>query len=268
MRRRPSVDDTLPFHLLVLILSVDDHTHSSYRCWQRSTLAAAFGVGHGGRLRIDALRTMRFTYVLDGSAEPSSSLRLETSLHADILRLPRAQTCLGKVIAALRHLHRSEAEAYDAVLFSDDDAWLHPHRLAFDFAEFSSASHLVLGTLSWGAGWDETRHAHFGYGNMVPEVAGRLVDVWRRRGSVQGPYPFPLGFVMGLGRGTVTALGEALETQPRLQLLQAREISHDLPLPRQRSRGCHLCPLRHDLLLLALLLPAGAPRHQGLHAQV
>lgn len=57
--------------------------------------------------------------------------------------------------------------------------------------------------------------------DLAVEVAGFLVDRWKQVGSQQGPFPFPNGFVMGLGNGTVGAINEVLDTMPRLQALQA-----------------------------------------------
>ena len=239
-----------PYHLLLYVLSVDDHVHSKYRCFQRTVFLEAFGLQFGGFVRIDEFRTVRLTYVLEDTKATAESV-LEASRHGDVLRLASAQTCLGKVIAALRQI-RLTGVHYNAVLFSDDDAFIHPHRLALDMAEFSWATHLVFGTLSWGAGWDERREAHYGYGNLPAEVAGFLVDKWKQVGSQQGPFPFPNGFVMGLSSGTVGAINEVLDTRPRLQALQTFLRS------KQPTRKCSPEP-DAGLGYLIAQLPPGAP---------
>eukprot|EP00966_Prymnesium_polylepis_P150517 3476930-Prymnesium_polylepis.1 len=85
------------------------------------------------------------------------------------------------------------------MVISDDDAFIHPHRLALDLAEWSWTPHLVYGTLSWAAGWDDRSMEHYGYGNRPVDVAGELVRRWRSRQAAssnataatalhQGPY--------------------------------------------------------------------------------
>ena len=179
VRRQGKLTAT-PFHVLLYVLSVDDHVHSKYRCFQRTVFVEAFGLQFGGFLRIDEFRTMALTYVLEDTKVTAESV-LEASRHGDVLRLANAQTCLGKVIAALRQIHRHPGVQYNAVLFSDDDAFIHPHRLALDMAEFEWATHLVFGTLSWGAGWDEKREEHYGYAS----AARRL----KRSARAQTPRP-------------------------------------------------------------------------------
>ena len=210
-----------PYHLLIYVLSVDSPLHSRYRCYQRAALAA-FGV-KGGHLRVDALRTVQVLYVLHDRGEAASAeSRREAATLGDVVTLQTSQTCLGKVLQALFHLKRSGA-LYDGVLFTDDDAVLHPHRLALDMAEFATRSHLVMGIISWGSYWDERSQRHVGYGNRPDEVATVLLDKWKRVSPSmewQGPFPFPNGFYMGLSRGSVDVMTIALETHPRLLALQ------------------------------------------------
>ena len=210
-----------PYHLLIYVLSVDSPLHSRYRCYQRAALAA-FGV-KGGHLRVDALRTVQVLYVLHDRGEAASAeSRREAATLGDVVTLQSSQTCLGKVLQALFHLKRSGAR-YDGVLFTDDDAVLHPHRLALDMAEFATRSHLVMGIISWGSYWDEHSQRHVGYGNRPDEVATVLLEKWKRVSPSmewQGPFPFPNGFYMGLSRGSVDVMTIALETHPRLLALQ------------------------------------------------
>ena len=212
-----------PYHLLVYVLTVDTPNHSRLRCYQRAALAS-FGVKPGGHLRVDALRTVQVVYVLHDKGDAASAeSRREAASLGDVVALPTSQTCLGKVIAALRHLQRSGAR-YDGVLFSDDDALLHPQRLTHDMAEYASASHLVMGIVSWGGYWDERNQKHVGYANRPVEVATTLLDKWQKASPAQewqGPFPFPNGFHMGLSRGTVDAMVRALDTTPKLRRLQS-----------------------------------------------
>ena len=215
--------DERPYHLLIYVLTVDTPIHSRLRCYQRAALAA-FGVQPGGHLQVDTLRTAQIVYVLHDRGEAASAeSRREAATLRDVLLLPASQTCLGKVIAALRHLERSSAK-YDGVLFTDDDALLHPQRLVLDMAQFAAASHLVMGIVSWGAYWDERSQKHVGYANRAEEITTKLVKAWERvspKREWQGPFPFPNGFHMGLTRGTITAMNHALRDHPRLRALRA-----------------------------------------------
>ena len=102
--------------------------------------------------------------------------------------------------------------------------------------------------MSWVAGWDDQNLAHYGYANLPHEVAHKLLklhlqrsgahagalsgDVRRAGTTAQGPFPFPLGFIMGLSSSVVRALGAALARQPRLQQL-TRALERKAP-----SRKC------------------------------
>ena len=244
-------DRGVKYHLLIYVLSVDTVHHSRYRCYQRAALSALGVVD--GFLRVDEWLTLSVTYVLNNrgdSASPSS--RHEMAMRKDVLLLRDAQTCLGKVIAALAHL--DSKGGFDGVLFTDDDAFLHPQRLAMDMAQWSGAHYLVMGPISWGAYWHAVHHRHYGYGNLPREVAGKLVDEWHRAAGSprQGPYPFPNGFHMGLSRRTVTALVGTLATSPSLQKLQTY---------LKKKRATPKCDPEPDAGLGYLLaqLPASTP---------
>ena len=56
------------------------------------------------------------------------------------------------------------------MLFSDDDAFIHPYRLLSDLAEHRATRRYVYGQIGWAAGWDPKQFSHFGYGNTGPEV--------------------------------------------------------------------------------------------------
>ena len=220
--------------MLLYLLSVDSGLHAAYRCKQRAFFAA-MGVSEGSASRIDAWRSLELRYLLD-DRPPSPQLVVELAAHRDLLRLRGAQTCLGKVIAAVRHLRAGPR--FDAVVFSDDDAVVHPHRLTLDMFEHSWSDRLVYGSLAWGAGWNSRVHAHYGYGSMTRDLTVKLPGMWRsharREGAehtAQGPFPFPYGFCMGLGNGTVAALNTALDATPELASLQAALASKP-PTPK------------------------------------
>lgn len=208
---------TIPHHMLMYVLSVSNPSHDAYRCYHRASLQA-FGMQHGF-LRVDELRTLRHYYVVHRDdtdiVERRRSLDAEARHHQDLLQLPESSTCLGKVIKCLQH---AKTEKYDSVLFSDDDAWIHPYRFVLDVAEHA-APNLVYGQMTWGAGWDATRQVHFGYANTPIQVTGTLLELWKKSGHAQGPFPFPYGFLMGLGRDVVTALNEAMISLPQLSQL-------------------------------------------------
>ena len=209
-----------PHRTLLYVLSVDAPLHHRYRCMQR-TILAALGLQRGF-LQVDMLRSIRLWYVFDRAAPTSDDLRLEQR-RGDVLRLDAGATCLGKVIAAIQH---AATRRFEAMVLSDDDAFIHPQRLALDIAEWGWNPNLVYGILSWAAGWDERRMQHYGYGNTPDVVVGRLMQEWQLRRSVdapatrQGPFAFPLGFCMGLGSAIVAAIVAQLTTEPRLIRLQ------------------------------------------------
>ena len=60
--------------MLLYVLSVDDHVHSKYRCFQRTVFVEAFGLQFGGFLRIDEFRTMALTYVLEDTKVTAESV--------------------------------------------------------------------------------------------------------------------------------------------------------------------------------------------------
>ena len=83
-------------------------------------------------------------------------------------------------------------------------------------------------------------------------MAGFLVDRWKQVRSKQGPFPFPNGFVMGLGNGTVGAINEVLDSMPRLLALQT------FLRGKQPTRKCSPEP-DAGLGYLIAQLPAEAP---------
>ena len=130
----------------------------------------------------------------------------------DLLELDDAATCLGKVIACLRHAARLFTSAdgrarhrYDSIILSDDDAVFHPARLVLDIAEMSDP-YMVFGQLSWVGHWDVQAHVHRGYANTREEVGDFLLRTIERNMTRQGPYTFPIGMWMGLGPGLVRHL--------------------------------------------------------------
>ena len=119
--------------MLLYILSVDNQAHSDYRCYQRAVFAA-FGMQRGGLLQMPSGARIRMRYVID-ERPASAALEGEMAAHGDVLRLPGSATCLGKIIAAVKHLSSRSRRSFDVVLFSDDDAVIHPQRFFYDLAE-------------------------------------------------------------------------------------------------------------------------------------
>ena len=104
-----------PHHTLLYILTVDNPVHAGYRCMQRATFAA-MGLSRGWA-QIDQWRTIQLAYIFDNST-PSAELLLEKDTTNDVLRLPSGLTCLGKVIAAIKH---SATIKFDSLILSDDE---------------------------------------------------------------------------------------------------------------------------------------------------
>jgi len=164
------------------------------------------------------------------TAQKSRSAQLEAEMAGvgkmDLLELDDAATCLGKVIACLRHAARLFTSAdgrarhrYDSIILSDDDAVFHPARLVLDIAEMSDP-YMVFGQLSWVGHWDVQAHVHRGYANTREEVGDFLLRTIERNMTRQGPYTFPIGMWMGLGPGLVRHLVAALDAEPALLALQ------------------------------------------------
>ena len=104
--------------------------------------------------------------------------------HGDVLMLMDAtSSCLGKVIACLRHART--VPGLTTVAFSDDDAFIHPHRFMADLEPFGGPA-VVLGHLNWAAGWSEVTQQHYGYASRPFEVMSKLYALWRQQDSHQG----------------------------------------------------------------------------------
>ena len=156
-------------------------------------------------------------------------MRVPQAHHGDVLMLPDAtSTCLGKVIACLRHSR--SVPGLTTISFSDDDAFIHPHRLVDDLAPFA-APNVVLGHLNWAAGWAEDVQQHYGYASKPLEVVEKLYPHWWELGSRQGLYAYPVMFSASLGVGVVSAVVDALDRQPELIELQ-RYLASKQPTPR------------------------------------
>ena len=158
-----------PVSAVLYVLSMDRLPFRRNRCMQRSVFEA-YGVAHG-RWESPSGQRLRILYALDAGVERSPELEAEMRQHDDLLMLPKAQACLGKVLAILRHATTLEART-DAVAISDDDAYIHPHRFLDDLNEHIGPGELstplgegafaYYGQMSFAAGWNETRHQHYG----------------------------------------------------------------------------------------------------------
>ena len=149
-----------PVSAVLYVLSMDRLPFRRNRCMQRSVFEA-YGVAHG-RWESPSGQRLRILYALDAGVERSPELEAEMRQHDDLLMLPKAQACLGKVLAILRHATTLEART-DAVAISDDDAYIHPHRFVDDLNEHvgpGEGAFVYYGQMSFAAGWNETRQQH------------------------------------------------------------------------------------------------------------
>ena len=121
-----------PVSAVLYVLTMDRLPFRRNRCMQRSVFEA-YGVAHG-RWESPSGQRLRILYALDAGVERSPELEAEMRQHDDLLMLPKAQACLGKVLAILRHATTLEART-DAVAISDDDAYIHPQRFVDDLNE-------------------------------------------------------------------------------------------------------------------------------------
>ena len=71
-----------------------------------------------GFVQVDEFRTLKLAYVFNLYSTASPELTLEMQSNRDVLRLPAGLTCLGKVIASIRH---AATQAFDALVLSDDE---------------------------------------------------------------------------------------------------------------------------------------------------
>ena len=135
------------------------------------------------------------------------------------------------------------------MLFSDDDAFIHPSRLLSDLAEHRATRRFVYGQIGWAAGWNPKQFSHFGYGNTGPEVHlfiptraprapctrpvslhahpaphqvfGRLYKDHLDAASEQGPYPYPYGCTAG---STVAPIWLHVKAQDRVSTLGCSQL--------------------------------------------
>jgi len=223
------------FRLLLYVLSSSSKQHSTWRQYQRQTFLSAFGMRRGGRMEVTPTYGLQLFYVLDRS-EQSASTREEQARHDDLLVVRNATGCVSKIITGLRDAAvRERADGQiRAVLFSDDDAFIHPYRLLSDLAEHRATRRFVYGQIGWAAGWNPKQFSHFGYGNTGPEVFGRLYKDHLDAASEQGPYPYPYGFMMGVSIDLVRDIIGGFESTPSLIALEQH-----LALPRSTpGRKC------------------------------
>lgn len=127
----------------------------------------------------------------------------EWQTHGDLLATHTPDGSAGcgeKVLWALRHLALVAAPRSQFVLIADDDAFLHPVRLAQDLLPFVGwPQEVIYGQVSLAAGWDDMQIRHYGYGNGFRHFE-RLVDEWQQHNerlntTGLGPFFFPIGFM-------------------------------------------------------------------------
>ena len=213
--------------VVLYVLSMDRWPFRRNRCMQRH-IFSVYGM-RDGWLTTARGQHLRIFYALDAGVTVSKMLEQETLANSDIVMLPSSQTCLGKVIACFRHAV-TLGDIADAIAFTDDDAFVHPQRHLDDLNEHISRNHgsfAYYGQMSFAAGWNDTRQAHYGYANRAWQIAGKQVAAWHRDGSLQGPYPFAVMHNTALGIKLVHALVDALRTNPRLN--QLVQDLHDKP---------------------------------------
>ena len=117
---------TRPHHTLLYILTVDNQPHAWFRCMQRAAFDA-LGLRQGF-LQVDEWRTLRLAYVFDDGQRQSPQLMLERRHNSgDMLFVPAGLTCLGKIIASIRHAATTK---FNALVLSDDECARHCKHIA------------------------------------------------------------------------------------------------------------------------------------------
>ena len=197
--------------LAVLALSAGSEPHAEFRCYQRASVRALGAKPSATGSWMPVLDTI--TGEVLGSilsrfvVPPSRGASREHAVHKDLLILEQVKedglaTCAARVLLGFRSLVALHPEL-DFLMVTDDDVWYSPPRLLHDFRELLPTSrerHIVYGTLSFAAGWSETRLTHFGF-SAHSDIESRLplflTQVARRRSrgeKVRGPFPFLMGY--------------------------------------------------------------------------
>ena len=249
--------------LALLVLSSSSERGSRLRCFQRTTLhALSETTGQQGGWR--ALRGGGQVLVRYIVSRPDQSLQLarkrRKSPEASVEALQRAQvaleresmrhadlfmadvpegptTCAVKLFMGLRQLLAMRPRA-QFVGCADDDAFLHPPRLAQDLLEFvDHPRQVVYGQIGIAGGWSDANDYHYGWGFYMNRRNVLNLHRLRQRHIARGdpgpgPFVLPYGFCLILSHGaaehaTRAALVSSLVT--RLVARARRQQRRDVP---------------------------------------
>lgn len=227
--------------LVLVALSAPSDSHQRFRCFQRYALSTLLSstefapgswlAGRAGNESFDLL----FRYVIGTTANRSVSTDLarEQMRFGDLLLVdtedgPRA--CAEKIFLGLAWAASPLREA-SFVGVVDDDAFIHPTRLAHDLLPLVTHPREVLyGQMTWSSGWSNKHGPHRRIGGVdLFANKSRMWQRWRRasaRGDAgAGPYVVPYGFCMVLSAGLarrVAALLPKVQSRLRRSAIQRR----------------------------------------------
>ena len=180
----------------------------------------------------------------DPSSQTLSLLIDEWRTHGDLLATHTPDGSAGcgeKVLWALRHLALVLAPRSQFVLIADDDAFLHPVRLAQDLIPFVGwPQEVIYGQVSLAAGWDDTQMKHYGYGNGARHFE-RLVDEWTQHNEQLnttglGPFFFPIGFMAAFSSSLARDMALVPTVRQTLRRLRERWAGATSPTANRRRR--------------------------------
>lgn len=271
-----------PSLLSLLILSSPTERGHTLRCFQRTLLKAFAAPGSntsGGQWQqLRGGGSLRFHYALSQPRKPDSvkTLERERALHGDLLiaaHIPDGHlTCAAKIFWGLSQILslRPRARFFG---IADDDAFLHPPRLAQDLLELAQhPRELLYGQIGLAAGWSEARDYHYGW-KFFLSSDGPLgsYEHWQKqqeRGNTgPGPFPLPYGFCMIISSGAAARIVSA----PHVEALQLRSLARanaERRGPNRRSKcrpggdgalGWALCRLPVERRQLAVRGAHGPP---------
>ena len=166
------------------------------RCYQRTVIYAL--MAHATSL------SLILRYISSRDEVHSALIKDENATHGDLIIAPLGETstmCFHKVIFALGH---AAAAQPDFIVIADDDAFIHPPRLAQDLWPLRSharAHNVLYGYANFLTGWRRSSEFQFGFG-LYGTHAHRLWRQWRPlRKVADGPFPFVYGFCAVLSLG-------------------------------------------------------------------
>ena len=143
-------------------------THSGLRCYQRTAIHSLFASAanrHGTMRVVWSL----FYIVSFPTADPTAAAELarENTTHGDLIASPVVEstaTCFHKVVFALNH-GTSTVPPPDFVVIADDDAWIHPPRLAQDLGPLVRTAEQTLAMAH-----EHRRELHISHGTVAPAL--------------------------------------------------------------------------------------------------